>query len=254
MKEIILHIGARKAGSTTIQKTLAKNPDVLHKHGCRYLEAARMPESRGDGHYAHHRAARTGEGDGYWSDITEEIDETDYERYVLSSELLYTLPAGDIERIKKYLQASSVKQTTIVMVIRAPIDFIRSEYKQQIKITNEHRGIVEFARENLDRCKHHEAVEKGETMLENDRSVVWELSAFKGEEGSLVRAVCQVLGIPGNELTERKTNTSLTDERTEVLRLFNKVFTWMNLYDTSRHVRQLKNSIKRGRAAGRVVE
>lgn len=49
-------------------------------------------------------------------------------------------------------------------------------------------------------------------------------------------------------------NTSLSDERTAVLRLFNKIATLVNVYGKSKFVWQLKNSLKRGRPIGRTAE
>lgn len=213
-----------------------------------------MAKDKGDGHYAHHRAARTEEESGYWLSIVKEINETNYEKYILSSEILYGLPEDKIRKIKEYIGRSSINKTSIIMIKREPIGFLKSEYKQQIKITNESRGIVEFARENMEKCKHIESFERWKSILRCDKSVFLKLEKFDGSRCGLIHRICQVLGIPDCGLEEKRMNTSLSDERAEVLRLFNKISTRMNVYGATKYVGQLKNSIKRGRLVGRVAE
>jgi hypothetical protein len=252
-KKIVFHIGARKSGSTTIQKKLAKNNEVLHEYGCHYLESARMPKKRGDGHYAHYRAARPIENSECWDQIAKEINKTEYKKYVISSETFYEIDTKKIRSIKKYLEKAGVENIDIIMVKRNPIGFILSEYKQQIKITKECRGIIEFARENIEKCRHDEAVERWVSALNTDRSVVLHLSDFMGDN-SLIRKICQLLDVPDHLFEEERMNTSLSDERTAVLRVFNKLTTQVNVYGKSKFVRQLKNSLKRGGPIGRTAE
>lgn len=189
VKKIILHIGARKSGSTTIQKTLANNNDILHGYGCHYLESARMPKGSGDGHYAHHRAARPLEKGEYWNQIIKEVQKNKYKKYIISSEILYSLSRNEIQAIKKYIGTSGVQKTDVIMIKRNPIDFIVSEYKQQIKITNEYRRLVDFAKANIEKCRHDAALERWVSVLNIDRSVVLNLDDFRGGIVSSVRFV-----------------------------------------------------------------
>lgn len=253
MKKLIIHIGARKAGSTTIQKTLAKNNDVLHARGGHYVQAARLPESRGDGQYAHHRAAPLDGDFEHWARIAREIRESRYETFIVSSELLYTIEREKIWEIRKHVNEAGIEAATVLMVKRRPIDFVKSEYKQQIKFGREARSIVAFAQEHIRRCDHKGALQRWASVFGDGETIALELEAFRGSGRGLVETVCQVIGMGGLGLEEERMNESLDDKRVCVLRLINRVARRLGLFDVSDHAWQLKNSVKRGRRIGQAA-
>ena len=253
MKKLIIHIGARKAGSTTIQKTLAKNNDALHARGGHYVQAARLPESRGDGQYAHHRAAPLDGDFEHWARIAQEIRESRYETFIVSSELLYTIEREKIQEIRKHAKEAGIEAAAVLMVKRRPIDFVKSEYKQQIKFGREARNIVAFAQAHIRRCDHEGALQRWASVFEDGETIVLELEAFKGSGRGLVETVCQTIGLGGLGLKEERLNESLDDKRVCVLRLINRVAGRLGLFDVSEHAWQLKNSVKRGRRIGQAA-
>ena len=185
--------------------------------------------------------------------IAREIRESCYETFIVSSELLYTIEREKIREIRKRVKEAGIEAATVLMVKRRPIDFVKSEYKQQIKFGREARSIVAFAQAHIRRCDHEGALQRWASVFEDGETIALELEAFRGSGRGLVGTVCQALGMGTLDLEEERMNESLDDKRVCVLRLINRVAGQMGLFDVSEHAWQLKNSVKRGRMVGQAA-
>ncbi|RMA43670.1 sulfotransferase domain-containing protein [Rhodophyticola porphyridii] len=151
MTEIILHIGAHKTGTTTLQRLFAENRALLQERGVLY------PESNWY-HYAQHRLAfalraQSFEVAGGCAEAREQINElcraiseTKAEKVFVSSEELFSIPLGKLRLLAERLGEWPVR---IIAVVRRPDDMLLSLYNQNIKHPgNSFRRPIKYYLEN----------------------------------------------------------------------------------------------------------
>lgn len=146
MADIVIHIGLRKTGTTSIQKFLHANRGLLLEKGILYPSSGLpVKESR----YAHHDLAADLTGirpptvPGSWEKLSDEISEFNGKLIFISSEIFSVAITEKIEELRKRLSGHKV---TILLYLRDPAKFIVSLYKAQIKGHNEFRSFRNFIR------------------------------------------------------------------------------------------------------------
>jgi hypothetical protein len=149
MAQIILHIGLRKTGTTSIQKFLNKNYDALLKHGLLYPKSG-LPLK--ESVYAHHDLAvsitgiRPATNANCWQMLYEELKEHHDKLVFISSEIFSVASPEQIEQIRNNLLAHPVR---ILIYLRDPVSFMISLYKEQIKAQNEWLTFGKFIRQRF---------------------------------------------------------------------------------------------------------
>ncbi len=140
-KIIYLHIGAPKTGSTSIQKflstneeLLAKNDIFIPKHG-RVLDAANFARFVCAFRPFHSDKAihfKTSEdADKYLSVLKNEIQTTSCTNVILSAENLYFLDDKEVDQVIDFFSDHELR---VVVYIRTPQDWVASLYNQQVKV------------------------------------------------------------------------------------------------------------------------
>lgn len=132
MKRIFLHIGQPKTATTTIQNFLSINQAKLIKHGWLYPNAGRQY----DGHHLlgnFFRAAPIhwiGQADPaqVMANLKREIDETNCDNIILSTESLYF--AENPDQFAAYLKDFDV---SVVVFLRRQDEWIESAYQENLK-------------------------------------------------------------------------------------------------------------------------
>jgi hypothetical protein len=133
---IILHIGLRKTGTTSIQKFLNNNYHVLLDHNILYPRSG-LPV-RGSS-YAHHDLASFTTGIKSptnalcWEQMHEELSHHTDKLVFISSEIFSVATQQKIEEIRKNLAGH---QVVVLIYLREPVSFMISLYKEQIKAHN----------------------------------------------------------------------------------------------------------------------
>jgi len=252
MKKLYIHIGARKAGSTSIQKFLANNSDWLSGYGIRYISASRGEKSQGDAYFAHHRAARVARfGRKYWDEILGEIDRSEnVNTFVVSSELFYNLDPEYVGMIKDYTHDMDVR---IVFIKRDKCAFLKSEYKQQIKISNEDGSFSSFCQRNGHLADFEIYENVWRQAFGGDRIHVLHFENYiESSAGNLIGDVLEILGCPDGGQYKEKHNVSVEDDRYMTLRCINKIANICGV-GRSRPVKIIKNSIVRKRTPGNLA-
>src|SRR5690606_981899 len=95
---ILIHIGAHKTGTTSIQQTFSAHADDLLRGGLLYPASGRLPQADlSFGHHGLSRAVRAlaqgnTSGGGALDDLLGEIETKQPERVVISSEEFWALP------------------------------------------------------------------------------------------------------------------------------------------------------------------
>ncbi len=138
MSELILHIGAHKTATTTIQKLLAESAGALARANVVYPRIAWFQ-------FAQHRLAfgLKRMTDPTARDVPDPLAEiaginavlaaNRGKRVLVSSEELFTMPAASLELLKGNLVADSIR---IVACVRRPDDMLLSIYNQKAKTPN----------------------------------------------------------------------------------------------------------------------
>jgi hypothetical protein len=138
MKQVFLHIGTQKTGSSSIQFFLSKNRKRLSELGYLYPSEKKT----------HHNLAFTLLGDpkadyksNTWEDITAEIDNSKLDKIIISSEFFaQSIKIEFIEKIAAYL---AKYQTKIIVYLKRQDKKVESSFNQQMK-TGVYAGTVEF--------------------------------------------------------------------------------------------------------------
>lgn len=133
MKTIYLHIGLRKTGTTTIQKSLLHNQDLLLEHGILVPKIGRgYPEIA-----AQHNLAWELMGYGVydpnlgnWEDLIDLLENRHEEKIILSSEVFSSLSIENISKVKQYLNHYTVK---IIVYLRRQDQLFQSMWAQELK-------------------------------------------------------------------------------------------------------------------------
>lgn len=132
MKKIFLHIGLRKTGSTTIQAFLHENKDNLLKSGYLYPKVGRLKPTN-----AHHYLVRLTQdaiklnpNDETWQDLHQEIENSNLDKIIISSEAFGIANKKQIGILKTELQSYDVK---IIVYLRRQDLRLESLYNQIIK-------------------------------------------------------------------------------------------------------------------------
>lgn len=133
MKTIYLHVGANKAGTTSIQRFLSKNSDWLAQKGVLYPEVGVYDNA----HYELSSCLRFGPNLPYdskfsLSDLKLFIDRSGLDRVVLSSEFFMLNKFGDFQALKDFLSDYKVR---IIIYLRRHDLWFESLYNQAVKTT-----------------------------------------------------------------------------------------------------------------------
>lgn len=163
MGRVIVHIGTHKTGTTSIQKTLAGNRDLLSEYGILYpgYDLVGMKA-----HYAHLGMANAlaGEHDKFTVQDAEHFftcvrqQACDHKITIISAEPLYRQISGRVHpqfipHAKQYWDAREsfishfrrqIGSAEIAIVVRRQDEFAESMYQEMIKVTRKPLNFAEF--------------------------------------------------------------------------------------------------------------
>ncbi len=132
-KKIFMHIGPHKTGTTTIQFSMNFNKSILAKSSVYYPNSGLVSDSLP----GHHNLAwelsgnyRFSKKHGTWADLNTELEQISYDKIILSSEDLCTLPREKILQIQDYLKDYDV---FIVTYVRRQDQRLQSAWSEKIK-------------------------------------------------------------------------------------------------------------------------
>lgn len=137
-KRIVLHIGSNKTGTSSIQRMLLENRDVLQKSGWDYPDFHLL-------HMAHHPLAYSIAGHDHrglapgWDTALRTVMERSEHRLIFSSELFFrTVDPGAVAR---YFPP---KDTLVVLYLREYLAYMMSWYAQAIQERNLTTSFAEY--------------------------------------------------------------------------------------------------------------
>ncbi|CAA0102614.1 Uncharacterised protein [Halioglobus japonicus] len=153
MKELILHIGCSKTGSSALQSWLAINQAGLADQGyqCAVLdnEAKNFKINSGNGAVLDTYIRQTYEQARYDHKKGQEILDlyfSGYDRAIISSEILSGFSPKNIQKLRRFFDQHQIK-VTVIAYVRNLYDFFYSAHVQHVKRTNR---LISFERAVLE--------------------------------------------------------------------------------------------------------
>lgn len=234
-REVVLHIGTGKTGTSAIQRFLADHRDELAAGGVLYPRAmgpvrhthlghsAKLDEhlvgslvwQRG-GHTdpaayrAHHEAA-----------LLDEVREARPDRLLFSDEGLYALGPVALRRLRAQLDRVA-RERTVLVYLRPQDEHLVSRYQQSVKV-GETATLAEFAaRDHSDLYDYARRLAMWEEAMSPARVVVRPFQRDRFAGGSLIGDLAAAVDLPvAVPQAQDVRNESLDAEAVELLRLLN---------------------------------
>ncbi len=226
---VLLHIGPYKTGTTAIQRSLHQHRADLAEHGVIYPGST--PRQRRASWAAVGRSPRGAQpvGMAAWRRMLGEVQRSATQRIVVSSEDFTSAPPEAVREIVEDLGRDRVH---VLMVIRPLEKLLPSSWQQRVKSARETLTFDEWLREVLTVSETWRArafwknqgadhlVEKYAAMVPRERITV--LVSDESDRTQQMRTFEALLALPSGLLTPGDhQNTSLSFDRTELLRLVN---------------------------------
>ncbi len=195
---IYVHIGLAKTGSTSIQRFLSMNPDLLARHGITYPEKWRRVVSHHEIFHAIQSPQGTDVLDDFYSDASTNPDH----KFVISAE---SLSKATDEQIRFFAErATRDLPVQVVIYVRDLRDWVVSVYNQRakrfttIKNFDEHfTSVTKHGRIELSSIAKRWANQFG-----SDNIRVRTLASDDLSGGTLLTDVCDWLNLPQEVLGE----------------------------------------------------
>ena len=193
-KNLYLHVGMPKSGSTAIQNFIAQNQAALLKKGVVY---PRLTQST-PGHHAlasHYRKggiswAEYLPKEEIFSEFRRLVHEHDAHSFIISSEAFWASPYKD--KLSSDLEKYNVR---IIVFLRRQDEFLEAQFRQQVKVGNEIGPLDEFIETWSKAMSFKDKLFQWEEYFGRQNIIVIPYNAkawSKGAEGKLL----EVMGIP----------------------------------------------------------
>ncbi len=223
MKQLFLHIGLYKTGSTTLQAFFQKNRNTLRNYG--YLYPLTGSSSRFHGH---HNLAwllrKTKNADptlGTWQELHKEIETANLDKIVISSENFDSNNSKYINSLKSELKSYEVK---IIVYVRRQDLRLESLYNQEIKQGLYSGDVFSFLSQKREGSDYYKRLEPWKQIFGIDNLIVRPLE--KTQIPNICHDLLKIIGITDfNNFSEIKNqNIKLGRKVLEVLKLVNKIY------------------------------
>jgi len=252
-RDILIHIGTHKTGSTSLQQLLTRASDRLFEDGILYPEAGRPDEHWPP--YGHHLLAwsiqqkRGLSARAEWNRVIDEAEKTPASLVLISSEEFESCTRVEIQKIRSFFPQSTVRA---LVYLRDPVDYIISQYKQNISTSGETRSFRSFAEALIDRCDYNALVQRWEEGL-GEPVIVRSFETCREGEG-LEKSFLNAIGVDSQEyetFIRQPVNISPSERQVLVTKRLNRLqsLRWM----PERFLHRVRRSVLRGGWKGRVI-
>ena len=219
---IILHIGTHKTGTTSIQDVLRASSDVLRRAGILFPEAGCPPGLSGQHMLAwsvlsskHHKLPSP--KPPVWEALWREIDTLRPRKVILSAEAFSRADASEVEVIRKKMEG---KEVSVVCYLRDPAAYLKSAYKQQVKMGKCSDSFSSFVKDGVKDVDYKSLVDRWARVF--GASNVHVRPFDEAIQRGLLSDFAQVAGIDESILVqETHSNVSPPDAVIQIVRYLN---------------------------------
>jgi hypothetical protein len=235
MKQLYIHIGLHKTGTTAIQHFLHTNRTALEAAG--YLYPGKEIAQHAIGwmfneiHPSHQDLARE------CHELFEEIKNSHYHNIVLSSETLSAYKRANAPKLKQYLdlELDSEWSAKIIVYLRRQDHWLESRYMENIRtdysLSSKYLKEYTFPEFLANYHKYYELdyfqrLRSWEEVFGRENIIVRPYEKLQWQ-GDITRDFLQAIGITRDENfanPKKFIHTSLSREAIELIRLYNKYF------------------------------
>lgn len=216
-KEIIIHLGMSKTGTTTIQKYLSKHYDSLLSAGCLYPKSGRKS---GECHHAIAKYYKENKFEEELNALLAEIESSKCSKVVISSELFERMGDEQWRQLKSTFFPHTVKA---VIYLRAQHEAIVSMYNELVKKHVCSENFVEYLNSSprMALLDYKELIEQIESHVGSENLTVL---SFNADNNDVLDNFCHAIGLANHsESNSTKANTSMLPITTEVMRRINEL-------------------------------
>ena len=158
-KELILHIGQYKTGSSSIQNFLIGYTDFLASKSAHYCRTGLLFNEPEIGIRHYKLTENTETGDCLWDKLVDEINSSHSSKFIVSHEnMLFRLSEDNLTYIKQKLVNFDLK---IVCYLRRQDKFMSSWYGEQVQNHHCCSNVSDFIRTYKLSCFYGSALKKG---------------------------------------------------------------------------------------------
>ncbi len=229
MKEVILHVGLHKTGTTSIQDTLYKreNYEVFKENGIRFIE--KLDPNNGFGIYSAFskhpenfhvnlsKGLSMAEIDEYNSFVKQEIinELNKDDRLLISGEDIIALDYDELDNFRKFVEECTEHEIkwNVIMYLRNPVQFLSSWYQQMVQL-----GVPVVYKNNFDRDieRYYAIPERVVTIFGKHNVTVYEFEKSLDNRHGLTGKFFERLNIDIDKINYIRVNERLSQEATNI--------------------------------------
>ena len=209
MKQLFLHIGMHKTGTSAIQAFLNRSSKELKSKGFLYPNSYRDNNISSSMHVGHHRlawatinryASKYDEtiSDEPWKLLNREIKEKQSEKVVISSEFFWPADQIEIDKISEHLSDYDVK---ILLYLRNSLGLAVSLYKQDVKTGICSSNFREYTKSKLWVHDYDAIIRKWNNSFEKKNI---QLKIYDKVKSNLIEDFCNTIKYKNNSIINEK--------------------------------------------------
>lgn len=224
MKEVLLHIGMHKTGSSSIQASLKNYTDDTTSYASFHESNHSMPLTTifSSKRYEYHVWKKKGlskeeidkKRKRYLEILEKYIGSPKYHRLLISGEDISLLPNDDKRSLIEFFQSRGC-DVKIVCFVRAPHDFVKSSMQQRIK--GGQKGISYID------PYYGQRLRAFSDLLPKENLIVRDFADVIGEYGDVVLGFASICGLEKGRIETKRVNESLSVTTTRLLYRLNKL-------------------------------
>jgi hypothetical protein len=223
VRELILHVGMHKTGTTSIQRSLHGLPvkgvryvDLGHANHSNLITAAFSDVPDKPGHHARHlvsakkvQAVR----ERTLRMLDAELSRTDVDKFVISGEGIVKLRPPAVEDLRDKL-LTYVDRVHVFAYMREPVGFSTSALQQRVK-----GGMADY---ELPQPEYRKKFARFIDVFGASNVTGRPFAKERLKDGSVVVDFCDLWGIPFDPAREVRSNESLSEPVVKFMHLFNR--------------------------------
>ncbi len=239
-RRIILHIGLRKTGTTTIQNVLHANRDfLLRQEGVLYPSLAanlsnalgtictKVPRNqmanKAAGFTTEERAARiAAQRERFRNSLDAEISSLEWNTLLLSAEGVSSFSVSELEKLREWGEKYS-SEWTVLVCVRHPVDWTPSVVQELLKYGHTLQQIYE----KPPTANYRAQISRAISVFGQENIRVFDFDEASESDGGIVGAFAQQVGLsaPSRDFLASRTvrrNESLSLEAARILDSLNR--------------------------------